>query len=80
VVSEPTRRGNSLDLMFTNRERLVGDVVVGGHLGLSDHEMIAFPVCGEVKRGASNITTMDFWRADFGLFRMLVKRVPRRES
>ena len=30
----------------------------------------------EVKRGASKTTTMDFRRADFGLFRMLVERVP----
>ena len=27
-------------------------------------------------RGASKTTTMDFWRADFGLFRTLVERVP----
>jgi len=40
LVSEPTRRGNSLDLLFTNREGLVGDMVVRGHLGLSDHEML----------------------------------------
>ena len=29
-----------------------------------------------VKSGASNTTTMDFQRADFGLFRTLVERVP----
>jgi len=50
--------------------------VVGGCLGLSDHELIEFSVQGEVRRGASKTTTMDFWRADFGLFRMLVERVP----
>jgi len=38
-VSEPTRGAVSLDLLFTNREGLVGDVIVGGHLGLSDHEI-----------------------------------------
>jgi len=65
-----------LDLLFTNREGLVGDVVVRGHFGLSDHEMIEFLVRGEVKRGASRTATMDFRRADFGLFRMLVQRVP----
>jgi len=27
-------------------------------------------------RGASKTTAMDFWRADFGLFRMLLERVP----
>jgi len=35
LVSEPTRGGASLDLLFTNREGLVGDVVVGGCLGHS---------------------------------------------
>ena len=39
LVSEPTRGGASLDLLFTDREGLVGDVAVGGCLGLSDHEM-----------------------------------------
>ena len=58
------------------REGLVGDVVVGGHLGLSEHEMTEFLVQGEVKREASKATSMDFRRADFGLFRTLVDRVP----
>jgi len=75
-VSELTRGGALLDLMFTNREGLAGDVVVRGCLGLSDHEMIKFSVQGEVKRGARKTSTMDFRRADFGLFRMLAERVP----
>jgi len=33
-------------------------------------------VCGEIKRGASKITTMGFRRADFGLFRTLVEGIP----
>jgi len=37
LVNEPTRGSASLDLLFTNREGLVGDVVVGGHLGLNNH-------------------------------------------
>jgi len=32
LVSEPARAGASLDLLFTNREGLVGDVVVRGCL------------------------------------------------
>jgi len=47
MVSDPTRGAASLDLLFTNREGLVGDVVVGGHLGLSDHEMIEFSIHDE---------------------------------
>jgi len=76
LVSEPTRGGASLDLLFTNREGLVGDVVVRGCLVLSDHEMVEVSVRGEAKRGASKTTIMDFRRADFGLFRTLVERVP----
>jgi len=45
--------------------------VIRGHLGIRDHEMTEFLV-----RGASKTTSMDFRRADFGLFRMLFERVP----
>ena len=38
-VNEPTRGSALLDLLFTNREGLVGDVVVGGFLGLSNPDM-----------------------------------------
>ena len=51
LASEPVRGGASLDLVFRNSKGLVGHVVVRGHLGLSNHEMIEFLVCGEVKRG-----------------------------
>ncbi|KAK4806819.1 hypothetical protein QYF61_005615 [Mycteria americana] len=76
LVSEPTREGAPLDLLFTNREGLVSDVMVGGRLGQSDHEMIEFLIRGEVARGVSKTATLDFRRADFGLFRRLVERVP----
>jgi len=33
LVSEPTRGAASLYLLFADRVGLVGDVVVGGHLG-----------------------------------------------
>ncbi|KAK4821440.1 hypothetical protein QYF61_020023 [Mycteria americana] len=76
LVSEPTREGASLDLLFTNREGLVSHVMVGGRLGQSDHEMIDFSILGKVRRGVSRTATLDFWRADFGLFRKLADRVP----
>ena len=68
LVSEPTRGGASLDLLFTDREGLVGDVVVRGRLGLSNHERIEFSNLGGVRRGVSKTITMEFRRADFGLF------------
>ncbi|PKU37652.1 rna-directed dna polymerase from mobile element jockey-like [Limosa lapponica baueri] len=47
LVGEPTKGGTSLDLLFPNKEGLVGDVVVGGHLELSDHEMVKFSILSE---------------------------------
>ncbi|KAK4831120.1 hypothetical protein QYF61_015423 [Mycteria americana] len=76
LVSEPTREGAPLDLLFTNREGLVSHMMVGGRLGQSDHEMIEFLRRGEAARGVRKTATLDFRRADFGLFRRLVDRVP----
>ena len=76
LASEPARGGALLDLLFTNREALVGDVEVGGCLGFRDQEIKDLLVRGEVKQGASRITTIESWRADFGPFGMLVKKVP----
>ena len=76
LVNEPTRGGALLDLLFINTEGPVGDVEIRGHIGFSDHEMTEFSVRDEVKRGASKTTTMDFQRADFGLFRRLTETVP----
>ncbi|RMC01147.1 hypothetical protein DUI87_22238 [Hirundo rustica rustica] len=39
LVGEPTRGRTMLGLLFVNRDGLVGDVVVGGRLGQSDHEI-----------------------------------------
>lgn len=53
------------------------DEEVGSCLGQNDHEMVEFSVFGEVGGGVGNKTaTLDFWRADFELFRTMVRRVP----
>ena len=49
LVSETTREGALLDLLLVNREELVGEVKVGGHLGCSDHEMIEFSILRETE-------------------------------
>ncbi|KAJ7421788.1 hypothetical protein WISP_41181 [Willisornis vidua] len=74
LVNEPVRGGASLDLLFTNRERLVGHVLVGGCLGHSDHEIRVFSMLMDARR-AINKTSLNFQRADFGLFRSLVQRI-----
>ncbi|KAJ7424530.1 hypothetical protein WISP_28311 [Willisornis vidua] len=50
LVNEPTSGGYPLDLLFTNREWLVGDVVVRGCLGHSDHEIIEFSILRDARR------------------------------
>ena len=45
-------------------------------LGQSDHDMVEFLILGGVRRGNSKPATLDFRRADFELFRRLVKGVP----
>ncbi|GAB0202598.1 mitochondrial enolase superfamily member 1 [Grus japonensis] len=76
VIEEPTRRGAMLDLILTNKEGLIGDVKLKGSLGCSDHEMVEFRILRAARRACSKLTTLDFRRADFGLFRDLLGRVP----
>jgi len=56
-VSEPTRESMPLDLLFVNREGLLGDVMVGGCLRHSD---LQFLILREVRRGVSRTGTLEF--------------------
>ena len=76
LVREPTRGAALLDLLFTNRECLVGDVEVGGCLGQSDHDVVQFSILGGGRKGNSKTATLVFRRADFELFRRLAGGVP----
>ena len=49
LVGEPTRNGALLDLIFANREGLVGEVKVGDRLGQNDHGTVQFSILGGVK-------------------------------
>lgn len=68
--------GTPLDLLFTNREGLVGDVVVGGYIGYRDHEMRELLILGDIIKVVSKISTLNFHRVVICLFRTLVQRVP----
>ncbi|GAB0205107.1 hypothetical protein GRJ2_002976300 [Grus japonensis] len=70
------RRGAMLDLVLTNKEGLVGDVKVKGSLGCSDHEMVEVEILRAARRVHSKLTTLDFRRAQFGLYRDLLGKVP----
>jgi len=76
MVEEPTRRGTLLDLVLTNKEGLVEDVKAGGNLGSSDHEMVNLKILCGGSRVISRIKTLDFRRANFGLFKELLGGIP----
>jgi len=76
VVEEPTRKGTLLDLILTNKEGLVEDVKVEGSLSCSDHEMVEFRILCGGSRAISRIKTLDFRRANFGLFKDLLEGIP----
>ncbi|GAB0179473.1 hypothetical protein GRJ2_000412600 [Grus japonensis] len=72
VTEEPMRtRSAMLDLVLTNKEGLLK-----GSLGCNDHEMVEFKILRAARRVHSKLTTLDFSRADFGLFRDLLGRIP----
>ena len=73
VVKEPTSGSTLLELLFVNKEVLVGYVKVGGHLRQSDLKMVDFSVLFEPWRGVSRNATLDFQRADFDLFGTMVE-------
>jgi len=75
VIEEPTRRGVMMDLVLTNKERLVGNVKVKVSLGCRDHEMVEFKILREARRVRSKFITLEFRGADFGLLRDLLGRI-----
>jgi len=71
-----------LDLFLTKEEGLVGNRKLKGSLGFSDHEMVEFKILTAARRVYSNLATLDFRRADFGIFRDLLwnKALERRKA
>ena len=76
VTEEPPGRGAVLALVLSSREGLVEKVELKGGLGCSDCEMVEFEILGAARRAHSKLITLDWRRADFGLFRDLLSRVP----
>jgi len=76
VIEKSMRRRAMLDLVLTNKEGLVGNAKLKGSLGCSDREMVEFKILRAVRRAHSKFTTLEFRRADFGLFRDLLSKVP----
>jgi len=76
MMEEPRRRGVLQDLIFTNIERLIGEVKVESSLGCSDDEMVETRILRAGRRVKGNLTTLEFKRADFDMVEGLLGRVP----
>ncbi|KAK4829116.1 hypothetical protein QYF61_002154 [Mycteria americana] len=59
------RRGAPLDLILTNKEKLVGDVKVKGDFGCGDKKMVEFRILrgGRRRRGELDVVYLDFSKA-----------------
>lgn len=58
-----------MDLLFTNMEALVGDVVINGCPSYSDHKIMIFKILRGLRKERSRAHILDFRRTDFSLFR-----------
>ena len=76
LVLEPIRGGALLDLLFTNREGLVGDVKAGDCFGQSGHGIVEFSILDDVRRVTNKTSILNFKKVDFDQFKTLVARVP----
>ncbi|GAB0179340.1 hypothetical protein GRJ2_000399300 [Grus japonensis] len=80
VIEKKMRRGALRDFILTKKEGLIGDVKAEGNLGCSDHEIVEFRILRGGSQAKSKITSLDFRRDDFGLFRDLLERGQRCEG
>ncbi|GAB0192678.1 mitochondrial enolase superfamily member 1 [Grus japonensis] len=73
VTEHPTSRGAQQNVILDNKEELIGDVKVKTSLGWSAHKM-EFRILRGGTKIKRKITTPDFRRAEFGLFKDLLGR------
>ena len=75
VIEEPSRGDALLDMIFANKEEQVRDVKVGDVIVVFlQSPLVEIKILSRGKK-AKSITTMDFRRAEFGLFSNLLGRV-----
>ena len=76
VISTPTRGDAILDLVVTNASELVGDVNIRGSLGCRDHALVELMLLRETGITKSIVRTLNVRRANFQLFKEIVRRTP----
>lgn len=70
------RRGVLLDLVLTDQEELVGNVMAGDSLSCNEHEVVEFRTLCEGSRTISWTKTMDFSNVNFDLLKVMLGRIP----
>lgn len=76
VMEELLRKSAMMDFVLTNKEGLVGNVKLKGSLSCSSQELVEFKILGATKRLHSKLSALDFRRAESGLFKELLSRLP----
>ena len=75
-VLQPTRFDEILDLILTNNESLLGDVVLGESLGNSDHVIIRFSIKCQFKRMSGRLYfAPNFAKGDYEAIRLFLGRI-----
>lgn len=64
-----------LDLVFTSKEGVVRNMQLKGRLCCSDHKAVKFQILGIVRSMHTKLTTLEFRRADWALFRDLLGKM-----
>ena len=65
VIEEPKTRGAMLDLVLTNKERMVEKVKVKGSLGCSDHKIVEFKILRAGRQLRSKLATLELQERRF---------------
>lgn len=76
ALRDPARKVALLDLLLVKGEGFMGEVVICGCLGLTDHKVFEFQIIDSRIKTASRTLTVDMRRADFGLLKELASKVP----
>jgi len=76
MVVQPMKRGVLLKLILTKKKGFVGDVKFRSSLGCRDCAVVAFRILKGRRRAKSKVTTLNFRRVAFGLFKDLLDKSP----
>jgi len=62
--------------MLTSTSELIGDIKIRSSLGCSDHALVEFTLLRDMGKASSIVRTLNFRKANFQLFKQLVRRTP----